>query len=91
MKSSYIQQSLDGRYGAQTDLIDFFYLLDVFIGRALHWFQLLLHLQCLVGLDVSLLFEGLDRFGQLTFFLLSLGQSLFYLLKLCQQGFPFWR
>ena len=83
MKSLYIQQGLDRRYGTQTNLIGFFYLFDVFIGRALHWLQLLLHLQCLAGLNVSLSFEGLDRFGQLIFFLPSLGKSLFYLFELC--------
>ena len=67
MKSLYIQQSLDRRYSAQTNLIDFFYFLDVFIGRTLHWLQLLLHLQCLAGLNLSLLFEDLDHFRQLTF------------------------
>ena len=61
MESSYTQQGLDSRYGAQTDLIGLFYLPDVFIDRALHWLQLLLHLQCLAGLNVSFLLEGLDR------------------------------
>ena len=87
MKSSCIQQGLDGRYSAQANLIGFFYLFDIFIGRAFHQFQLLLHLQCLASLDVSLLFKGLDHLRQLTFFLLSLGQGLFYLFKFCQQGF----
>ena len=75
MKSSYIQQGLDGQYSAQTNLIGFFYLLDIFVGRAFHWFQFFLHLQCLASLDVSLLFEGLDHLRQLTFFLLSLGRA----------------
>ena len=49
--------------------------LEFFIGRAFYWLQLLLHLQCLVGLNVSFLLEGLDHFGQLTFFLLSLREA----------------
>jgi len=36
MESSYVQQGWDGRYGAQMDLMGFFYLPDVFIRRALH-------------------------------------------------------
>jgi len=35
---------LDSRYGAQANLVGFFYLLDVLIGRALYWLQLLFHL-----------------------------------------------
>ena len=91
MKSSYIQQGLDGRYGAQVDLVGFFYLPDVFIGRTLNRLQLLLHLQCLTGLDITFLLKGLDHFRQLAFFLLGLRQSLLHLFKLSQQSLPFCR
>ena len=73
MKSSHVQQCLDRRYGAQTDLVGFFYLLHVIIGRALHWLQLLLHLQRFTAMDISLLFKKFDRLRQLAFLLLSLG------------------
>ena len=86
MKNFDVQQSLDRRYGAQTDLIGFFYLLYVVIGRTFHRLQLLLHLKCFAGLDISLLFKNLDRLRQLTFFLSSLGQGFFYLLEFCQQS-----
>jgi len=89
MKSSRVQQSLDSRYGAQADLVGFFYLLDIFIGITLHWPQLLLHLQRLASLDVLFLLKNFDHLRQLAFFLLSLGQSLLHLFELSQQGFPF--
>ena len=57
MKSSRVQQSLNSRYGTQKDLVGLFYLLDIFIGRTLYWLQLLLHLQCFMGLDFILLEE----------------------------------
>jgi len=91
MKSLCTQRGLNCRYSTQSNLISFFYLPDVFIGRTFHWFQLLLQLQRLASLDISLLFESLDRFGQLAFFLLNLGQSFFYLFKFCQQNFSFRR
>ena len=72
MKSSLVQQSLDGRYGAQTNLVGLLYLSDVFIGRTFHQLQLLLHEQCLASLNVSLLLKSIERIGQLAFFLLGL-------------------
>jgi hypothetical protein len=72
-------------------LVNLFYLLDIFIGRTFHRFQLFLHLQCLASLDVSLLFKSLDCLGQLTFLLLSLGQGFLYSFEFCQQGFPLCR
>jgi len=82
MKSSQIQQGLDGRYGAQTNLVGLFYLSGVLIGRTLYWPQLLFHLQCLTSLDVSFLLKSLEHLRQLAFFLLSLSQGLFYLFEL---------
>ena len=82
MKSSQIQQSLNSRYGAQANLVGFFYLPDVLIGRALYWLQLLFHLQSLTSLDVSFLLKSLEHLRQLAFFLLSLSQSLFHLFEL---------
>ena len=88
MKCSQIQQVLNGRYGAQANLVGLFYLPDVLIGRTLYWLQLLFHLQCLPSLDVSFLLKSLDHLRQLAFFLLSLRQGLFHLFELSQQGFP---
>jgi len=82
MKSLQIQQGLNGRYGAQENLVRFFYLLDVLIGRTLYWLPLLFHLQCPTSLDVSFLLNSLERLRQLAFFLLSLGQGIFYLFEL---------
>ena len=58
MKSSQVQQSLDSRYGAQTDLIGNFYLSNVFVGWTLCRLELLLHLQCVASLDVSFLLKS---------------------------------
>jgi len=81
MKSSWIQQGLNSSYGAQTDRVGLFYLSDIFIGTAVYWFQLLLHLQCFMSLDVSFLLKSLEHLRQLAF-LLSLGLGFFYLLEL---------
>ena len=91
MKSLHTQQRLDRRYSTQADLIGFFYLFGVFIGRAFHQLQLLLHLQRFTAMDVSLLFKEFDCLRPLAFLLLSLGQGFFHLLEFCQQGFSFCR
>ena len=91
MRDSHVQQRLDRRHSAQTDLVGFFYFLHVIIGRALYWLQLLLHLQRFTAMGISFLFKEFDRLRQLAFLLLSLGQDFFYLLEFCQQGFSFCR
>jgi len=60
MKSSQIQKSLDSGYGPQMDLVGFFYLPDILIGRTFYWLQFLLHLQCFTGFDVSFMLENLE-------------------------------
>ena len=60
MKSSWVQQCLDRRYGAQTDLVSILYLLQIVIGGAFHRLQLVFHLQRLTAVNVSFLLEKLD-------------------------------
>jgi len=71
MKASCVQQRLDRRYGAQPDLVGFFYLLYVVIGRVFYRFQLL-QLQCFATMGVSFLFKKFDGLWQLTLFLSGL-------------------
>jgi len=67
-------QRLYRRYGVQSNLVGFFYLLYVVIGRTFYRLQLL-QLQCFATMGVSFLFKELDGLWQLTLFLLGLGYT----------------
>ena len=91
MRASCVQQRLDRRYGAQLDLVGYFYLSDIVIGRTFYRLQLLLQLQRLATVGISFLLEELDGLWQLALLLLGFGQGILHLLEFCQQSYSLCR
>ena len=91
MRSSWVQQCPDRRYGAQMDLVGVLYLFQIVISRAFYRLQLFLQQKFLATMDISFLLKKLDCLRQLAFLRSDLGQGILYLLDFRQQGFSFCR